>query len=168
VKRRYLLIVGVIVVLLLGSFLGSQQEQPSMERQPKIAYVSIQKAVESYAEWKKLNERYMKDYQFYQQKLSELEDEWKKLKESGASSDVLRQKEQEILTKKQQYEQTLQQEYGQKSQEVIKAVAGKAADFARTMGYDILLNEQGALYVDPAFDVTDAFIAYLNQGYEGP
>lgn len=167
-KKRFLLVVGITAVLLLGSFLGSQEEKPMMERQPRIAYVSVQKAVESYAEWKKLNERYMKDYQFYQQKLSELEEEWKQLKESGASSDVLKQKEQEILAKKQQYEQTLQQEYGQKSQEIIKQVADKASEFARSQGYDILLSEQGALYVDPSFDVTDAFIAYINQGYEGP
>jgi len=166
VKKNLIYVLVLAVFLLIGSFSLTQNEESSTPKIPKIGYINFDEAMKSFAEWQRLNESYMKDYAFYQQKLRDLEEEWKKMKESGASREELQRKEQEILARKQQYEQALQAEYGRKSQEIIKKVLEKAKEFGKTLGYDILLSNQGVIYADPSYDITKEFVAFLNQGYE--
>ncbi|MDK2950011.1 MAG: outer membrane protein, partial [Thermotoga sp.] len=109
----------VLVGILLATLLVSQSSTGSSLR---VAYVDIEKATESYQKWKDLNEKYKRDYSFYQNKLKEMEDELKKMQEEGRPQEEIQAKQKEILTKKTEYENLLKSEYQPKIQEIMNEV----------------------------------------------
>jgi outer membrane protein len=150
----------VLVGILLATLLVSQSSTGSSLR---VAYVDIEKATESYQKWKDLNEKYKRDYSFYQNKLKEMEDELKKMQEEGRPQEEIQAKQKEILTKKTEYENLLKSEYQPKIQEIMNEVVKKIQEYASVMGYDLVLTNQVVVYGNPAFDITEQVIAYINQ-----
>jgi outer membrane protein len=157
---KKLLLPLVLAGVLLATLLVSQSSSsPSL----RVAYVDVEKATESYYKWQDLNEKYKRDYSFYQNKLKEMEDELKKMQEEGRSQEEIQAKQKEILSKKTEYENLLKSEYQQKIQEVMKEVVNKIQEYASVMGYDLVVAKQMVLYGKPSYDITDQVIAYINQ-----
>ncbi|MCD6550634.1 OmpH family outer membrane protein [Thermotoga sp.] len=150
----------VLVGVLLATFLISQSSTDSSLR---IAYVDIERATESYQKWKDLNEKYRRDYSFYQSKLKEMEDELKKMQDEGRPQNEIQAKQREILAKKAEYENLLKSEYQPKIQEIMNEVVKKIQEYASVMGYDLVLTKQVVVYGNPTFDITEQVIAYINQ-----
>ncbi len=128
---------------------------------PRIAVVDVAKAAQQYKKMKDLNAKYKKDYQFYKEKLDEIQKEIETLKLKGASQDEITRKQQEYLQKKQLFEGMLQQEYNPKIQDILNEVVEKAKEFAKEKGVDILIG-QGVIYAKEDFDLTNEFVEYLN------
>jgi len=128
---------------------------------PKIAVVDVAKATQEYDKMKELNEKYKRDFQFYKEKLDEIQKEIEELKAKGAPQEEIAKKQQEYLQKKQLFEGMLQQEYNPKIQQIFNEVVEKAKEFAKEKGVDILIG-QGVLYVKEDYDLTGEFIDYLN------
>ena len=156
-KYISILLIAVSIVAAL-TFAGSEKGDL------RIAYVDIAKATDGYVKMKQLNEEYKKDVAFYKEKLQKLEKEIENLKKSGASQEEINKKQEELIQKKRLYEGLIQQEYQPKIQQILQEVVQKAKDFAKLMGYDVLLTNQGAVYASERVDVTDEFIEYLNSG----
>ena len=150
----------VLVGVLLATFLISQSSTDSSLR---IAYVDIERATESYQKWKDLNEKYRRDYSFYQNKLKEMEDELKEMQDEGRPQNEIQAKQREILAKKAEYENLLKSEYQPKIQEIMNEVVKKIQEYASVMGYDLVLTKQVVVYGNPTFDITEQVIAYINQ-----
>ncbi|PLV56091.1 OmpH family outer membrane protein [Thermotoga sp. SG1] len=149
----------VLVGVLLATLLVSQSSTGSL----RVAYVDIEKATENYQKWKDLNEKYRRDYSFYQNKLKEMESELKKMQEEGRSQEEIQAKQKEILAKKTEYENLLKSEYQPKIQEIMNEVVKKIQEYASVMGYDLVFTNQVVVYGNPALDITEQVIAYINQ-----
>ncbi len=153
-----LVLLGVLAAVIV---LSQNSSTPTL----RIAYVDLEKATESYYKWQELNEKYKRDYSFYQSKLKEMEDELKRLQERGASQAEIQKKREEILARKTEYENILRNEYQPKIQEVINEVVKKISEYASVMRYNLVLIKQNVvLYGDPALDITQQVIAYINSG----
>lgn len=153
-----LVLLGVLAAVIV---LSQNSSTPTL----RIAYVDLEKVTESYYKWQELNEKYKRDYSFYQSKLKEMEDELKRLQERGASQAEIQKKQEEILARKTEYENVLRNEYQPKIQEVINEVVKKISEYASVMRYNLVLIKQNVvLYGDPALDITQQVIAYINSG----
>ena len=155
VLRKYVILafIGFAIFLLVAAANST----------PKIAVVDIAKAAQEYRKMKELNEKYKRDYQFYKEKLDEIQKEIEALKAKGASQEEIAEKQREYLQKKQLFEGMLQQEYNPKIQQVFNEVVEKAKEFAEEKGIDILIG-QGVVYAKKDYDLTESFIEYLNSG----
>ena len=153
--RRYafLAFIGLAIFLLVAAANST----------PKIAVIDIAKATQEYNKMKELNEKYKRDYQFYKEKLDEIQKEIEALKAKGASEEEIAEKQREYLQKKQLFEGMLQQEYNPKIQQVFNEVVEKAKKFAEEKGVDILIG-QGVIYAKKDYDLTEDFIEYINSG----
>ncbi|PLV59804.1 OmpH family outer membrane protein [Thermotoga sp. KOL6] len=159
----------VLVGILLTTLLISQSSTGSSLR---VAYVDIKKVTESYYKWQELNEKYKRDFSFYQNKLKEMEEELKKMQEENRPQEEILAKQKEILSKKTEYENLLKSEYQPKIQEIMNEVFEKIREYANVMGYDLVFNKQVItlgesvpviVFGKPVFDITEQLIAYMNQ-----
>lgn len=157
IKSKKLLI-SVVVVLMTFSVIAFSQEVSNI----KIGYVSFEKTVENYYKWKDLETLYQRDLQFYQGKISEMEQQFLDLQRSGATPEELQQNYQQIQARINQYDQALQIEYQQKMNQITNEVALKISQYAKDNGYDLILNEIGVIYFNPKWDITNDIIEYLN------
>lgn len=114
------LILTIALVLVGALVISDNASGPS--NPAKIAYLDLQKVLQSTKEWQDLNKNYQEDFAFYQKQLDNLTKEYQDMVKSGASSQELATKQQEILTKKAQYEQTLQQTYNSKTQVILDQI----------------------------------------------
>ncbi|RAO99538.1 outer membrane chaperone Skp [Petrotoga sp. 9PW.55.5.1] len=122
----------------------------------------LKKLVENYYKWKDLETLYQRDLQFYQGKISEMEQQFLDLQRSGATPEELQQNYQQIQARINQYDQALQIEYQQKMNQITNEVALKISQYAKDNGYDLILNEIGVIYFNPKWDITNDIIEYLN------
>ncbi|WP_158526126.1 OmpH family outer membrane protein [Petrotoga sp. 9PW.55.5.1] len=122
----------------------------------------MKKLVENYYKWKDLETLYQRDLQFYQGKISEMEQQFLDLQRSGATPEELQQNYQQIQARINQYDQALQIEYQQKMNQITNEVALKISQYAKDNGYDLILNEIGVIYFNPKWDITNDIIEYLN------
>jgi outer membrane protein len=130
-----------------------------------IAFVDNQKVLESTKDWQNLNANYEEDVQFYQMQLDNLSKEYETLVNSGATSDEIAAKQQEILSKKSQYEQTLENNYNNKLAVILETINKRIKDYAEFNGIDMVINKDVLLYGNGTYDITDMIISYL-KGFE--
>lgn len=154
----------ISIFMILGVFLVTVLISQNPQENLRIAYVDIAKVTENYKKMQELNERYKKDYQFYLSKLKEMESEIEKMKEEGASESEIVAKQKELLSRKSEYESLLKKEYEPKIQKILNEVATKIKEYARLMGYSLILNKQSIIYGDETYDITNQVIAYINSG----
>ncbi len=156
--RKVALVSVIVVLAVVFIFAGAEKSQANL----KIAYVDLARAAKEFKEMKELNQNYQSDLEFYNKKLKELENEIKELEASGAPQDEINKKKKEYLEKQQLFQQLLQQEYQPKAQEILNKVITYAKEYAQEKEYDVLLTNNGAVYVSERMDVTDDFINYIN------
>jgi len=84
---------------------------------------------------------------------------------SGATSDEINAKQQEILSKKSQYEQTLENNYNNKLAVILETINKRIKDYAEFNGIDMVINKDVLLYGNGTYDITDMIISYL-KGFE--
>ncbi len=92
----------------------------------KIGYVNLEKTVQSYYKWQDLQSLYQSDIQYYQNKINEMENQFKQLQQSGGATDEeLQQNYLRLQSTVNQYQQTLQNDYQTKIDSVVSEVAQK-------------------------------------------
>ena len=153
------LILTIALVLAGALVISDNASGPS--NPAKIAYLDLQKVLQSTKEWQDLNKNYQEDFAFYQKQLDNLTKEYQDMVKSGASSQELATKQQEILTKKAQYEQTLQQTYNSKTQVILDQIKKRIEDYATFLDYDLVLSNDSVVYGKGTYDITDMVIEYL-------
>lgn len=147
-----------VIVILIVLLMGSQGNSGSSL---KVAFVDVNKITQEYPKMVELNKQYQVDYEFYQEKLAEMNKELQDMVNSGASQSDIEAKRTDILTKKQQYEKLLQDEYQPKMQQVLNEMAEKIESYAQMMGYDFILSKQAFLYGNDIYDITEQLLNYL-------
>lgn len=147
-----------VIVILIVLLMGSQGNSGSSL---KVAFVDVNKITQEYPKMVELNKQYQVDYEFYQEKLAEMNKELQDMVNSGASQSDIEAKRTDILTKKQQYEKLLQDEYQPKMQQVLNEMAEKIESYAQMMGYDFILSKQAFLYGNDVYDITEQLLNYL-------
>lgn len=163
-KKVQVILLMVILVAVVGVVSISESSNgPSTPA--NIAFVDNQKVLESTKDWQNLNANYEEDVQFYQMQLDNLSKEYETLVNSGATSDEIAAKQQEILSKKSQYEQTLENNYNNKLAVILETINKRIKDYAEFNGIDMVINKDVLLYGNGTYDITDMIISYL-KGFE--
>jgi len=168
VKKSWAVFVAVFVGMLFIILAAGDKENASL----KIAYIDMPRVLQAYQPYKDLMESYQSDLNFYKKKLEQIQEEIKKLQDSGASQDEINKKKSEYIQKEQLFNQLLQQEYQPRMQQVQKELIEKAQKFAEENGFDVLLTNYppgvvlSVVHVSDRVDVTEEFISYINSNQE--
>lgn len=152
---KKMLVLGAIMVIAL---LGFSQGTSNL----KIGYVNWEKTVQSYYKWQDLQSLYQSDIQYYQNKINEMENQFKQLQQSGATDEELQQNYLRLQSTVNQYQQTLQNDYQTKIDSVVSEVEQKIGEYAKANNYDLIIYESAIIYVKDALDLTDVIISYIN------
>ncbi|MFW6119586.1 MAG: OmpH family outer membrane protein [Petrotogales bacterium] len=154
-------LIPVLVLILLLTAVVISENASSPNNPAKIAYVDMQKVLESTKDWKELNQNYEEDLQFYQKQLDELSKELQQLQQEGATQDELSEKQNELLSKKTQYEQTIQSTYNEKTQIIIERLQKRIKNYSEFTEYDLIITKEAVVYGKETYDITDLVIEYL-------
>ena len=167
-RKGWTIFVAVFVGMLFIILAAGDKENASL----KIAYIDMPRVLQAYKPYKDLMESYQSDLNFYKKKLEQIQEEIKKLQDSGASQDEINKKKSEYIQKEQLFNQLLQQEYQPRMQQVQKELIEKAQKFAEENGFDVLLTNYppgvvlSVVHVSDRVDVTEEFISYINSNQE--
>lgn len=163
-KKTVTVVVLVAIVTLL-SVVAISENTEDATNPAKVAYVDIQKIMQSTKEVTELNSRLQEDTVFYQTQLDNLSTELKALQEAGANEEELKTRQEELLAKKTQYEQTLENTYNAKLQIILESIGKRIKDYATFNGYDMIMNKEAVVYGNSTYDITDSIIEYM-KGFE--
>lgn len=152
--KKMVVLGAIMVVALLGFSQGTSNL--------KIGYVNLEKTVQNYYKWQDLQSLYQSDIQYYQNKINEMENQFKQLQQSGATEEELQQNYLKLQSTVNQYQQTLQNDYQTKIDSVVSEVAQKIGEYAKANNYDFIIYESAVIYVKDALDLTDVIISYIN------
>lgn len=162
--------------ILLGAalFLGLLMVgAPAFAQSPKIGYVDLQRALTSVAEGKAAKDKLKKDFDAKQKKLTDKQENLKKLKDSleaGASmmTDQAKQEKfqeyQREMAELQQLYMEMQRELAEKetqaTQTIFKKMEGILSQIAKEKKYDLILEktESSVLFAKDGMDLTDELI----------
>ncbi|MDN5343110.1 MULTISPECIES: OmpH family outer membrane protein [Oceanotoga] len=128
----------------------------------KIGYVDFQVLTENTTKWKSLQEDYKNDFDFYQNKISKMEEEFKNFQATNPSQQELQRRAQDLQIKVNQYQSTIQEEYGNKTNKLLQEIRDIAAQYGKENGFDIVLYDQGVIYASEKIDITEKVIEYVN------
>ncbi|PWJ91217.1 OmpH family outer membrane protein [Oceanotoga sp. DSM 15011] len=128
----------------------------------KIGYVDFQVLTENTTKWKSLQEDYKNDFDFYQNKISKMEEEFKNFQATNPSQQELQRRAQDLQVKVNQYQSTIQEEYGNKTNKLLQEIRDIAAQYGKENGFDIVLYDQGVIYASEKIDITEKVIEYVN------
>ncbi|HOB15664.1 MAG TPA: OmpH family outer membrane protein [Defluviitoga sp.] len=148
----------VLGAILLFALLGFSQGTTNL----KIGYVNFDKTIKNYYKWYDLQSSYQIDFQYYQNKIYEMENQFMQLQESGATDEELQQYLLKLQTTYNQYQQSLQEEYQTKIDSLVEEVVKKIAQYAEANDYDFIFYQSAVIYVKDSLDLTDVIISYIN------
>ncbi|MEA2065688.1 MAG: OmpH family outer membrane protein [Thermotogota bacterium] len=154
-------LIPVLTLILLLTAVVISENSSSPNNPAKIAYVDMQRVLESTKDWKELNQSYQEDLQFYQKQLDELSQELQQMQQEGATQSELAEKQNELLSKKAQYEQTIQSTYNEKTQIIIERLQKRMKNYAEFTEYDLIITKEAVVYGKGTYDITNLVIEYL-------
>lgn len=147
----------------------------------KLAVVDMQKALEAVEAGRAAKAELEKDFAKRQKKVSEDENELKKMnedfqKQSLVMNEAARSKKQAELQKKlMEYQQAamasqneIQRRQAELTEPIIKALADTVGDLAKKQGYTLVLEKSrmGVLYAQDNNDLTDELVKTFNSSYK--
>ena len=159
--RKSVTVIVLAAMVTLISVVAISESTQDASNPARVAYVDIQKVLQSTKDFTDLNSRLQEDTAFYQTQLDNLTTEFKSLQEAGASAEELSTRQDELLSKKTQYEQTLQNTYNAKLQIILESISKRIKDYSTFNGYDMIVNKEDVVYGNSAYDLTDKIIEYL-------
>jgi outer membrane protein len=162
------------LLLALGLVMGiTVTASTAFAQDTKIGYVDLQRALSEVSEGKKAKARLKKDFESKQQKLTNKQEDVKKLKQSlqsGAemmTDDAKRQKAMQLqqqMAELQQLYMEMQRDLAEKetqaTQKIFKKMEKILNKIAKDKGYDLILEktESSVLFAQDSMDLTDELI----------
>jgi outer membrane protein len=155
VNKKVVVLFSLLMALFSLSFAANLESL-------KIGYVDFQVLTENTTKWKSLQEDYKNDFDFYQNKISKMEEEFKNFQATNPSQQELQRRAQDLQVKVNQYQSTIQEEYGNKTNKLLQEIRDIAAQYGKENGFDIVLYDQGVIYASEKIDITEKVIEYVN------
>jgi outer membrane protein len=155
VNKKVVVLFSLLMALFSLSFAANLESL-------KIGYVDFQVLTENTTKWKSLQEDYKNDFDFYQNKISKMEEEFKNFQATNPSQQELQRRAQDLQIKVNQYQSTIQEEYGNKTNKLLQEIRDIAAQYGKENGFDIVLYDQGVIYASEKIDITEKVIEYVN------
>ncbi|SHE53680.1 periplasmic chaperone for outer membrane proteins Skp [Marinitoga hydrogenitolerans DSM 16785] len=160
---KFFVVAVVLLAFLIIPKVGISEESKKTGKDLKIAFVQMEKVTQNYYKWVDLQEKYKNDLQYYQNKINQMQQDFENLKKSGASQEVLTQKQQELQVRVSEYQKAIQDEYTQKTNKILDEVKNKVIEYAKENGYNLVLYEPSVIYADELVDITAQIIEMLKK-----
>lgn len=160
--KKVVIVLTIISIMIFSSLLISSNSQ-DQSRISKIGYVNVEEVAKNYHKWVELNEQYLEDIQFYQRRISRLENEFIEYQQSGATQEQIQQKYIEIQTRIQEYQRVIQEEYSERTDAILNEVQGFVTNYAKENNFDLIVYEAGVVYASDFINITDSIKEIVNQ-----
>lgn len=157
-KNTGVILLVFIVVIASVVAISEKTAEPESAR---IGYVDMDSLFRSNSEWIEFNKGMQSDMDFYQKQLNTMSLEYNKMKESGTSELILKEKEQEIFSRKAAFEENLNNTYTTKYEIITRRINNHLKDFAAFNGYDLIITSSAIVYGTGAYDITEDLINYI-------
>lgn len=154
--------------------IGLLMAMPATAKETKIGYVNIEQVSDGYQKTKdyqasldKRREREEKALESKKAELDKMVSQISLLKEDQQEEE--RKKavkiDRELKDKAREVGLDLQKEYGEKTKEIYEDIITAINDYAKTNGFDLIVDKAAVFYGDKTIDITDAILKSVNAKY---